>query len=147
MIKRILKRRPVWMSATCVAMLAWVMLAGCSTSTPGVTNELGTIQATFGAAPPAVTDATATTLRNMDLTVDRKDATDIDGIVVARTAQDREVTVKINRAGDQMSRVSMRIGLFGDEQASIAVLDRIRRQLGVEKFGVAVQTPEESPDE
>ena len=78
-----------------------------------------------------VTDAAERTLRKMDLSVSHVAATEIDGIVTARTAQDREVTIKVDKQGDGVSHVSLRVGMLGDEQISLAVLERLERELGV----------------
>lgn len=49
--------------------------------------------------------------------------------IVARTAEDKKVDIKVSRQGDDLTRVSIRIGVFGDEEKSRVVLDRIKANL------------------
>jgi hypothetical protein len=50
-------------------------------------------------------------------------------IIVARTAEDKKVEIKISSASDTSVKVAIRVGLFGDEALSIRVLERIKANL------------------
>lgn len=56
-----------------------------------------------------------------------KDAFDADFVV--RTAEDKKVRIKVIRMGDKTSRVQIRVGVFGDKDQSLAILDRIKGYL------------------
>jgi hypothetical protein len=58
---------------------------------------------------------------------EKKDA--LTAIFVARTAEDKKVTIRVSKVGDQSSRVEIRVGLFGDETLSMTILDRIKTNL------------------
>ena len=49
--------------------------------------------------------------------------------LIARTAEDKKIEIKITKKGDGVSGVAIRIGLFGDEEKSRAILDKINANL------------------
>jgi hypothetical protein len=53
----------------------------------------------------------------------------VDAALVARTALDKRIEVIMKRVGDKSTHVSIRVGLFGDEALSLAILDRIKQNL------------------
>lgn len=48
---------------------------------------------------------------------------------VARTAQDDKVVIRLNRASDITTKISIRIGTFGDESKSRQILESIQSRL------------------
>ena len=50
-------------------------------------------------------------------------------ILIARTAEDRKVEIKVSKTGDQSAKVQIRVGFFGDEALSLTVLDKIKTNL------------------
>ncbi len=48
---------------------------------------------------------------------------------VARTALDKKVQVRVTKVDDKTAQVRIRVGVFGDEQLSHAILDEIKRRL------------------
>lgn len=58
---------------------------------------------------------------------DRKDA--FSANLVARTAQDKKVDIVLTKTGDNLTKVQIRVGVFGDEELSRAVLDKIKAAL------------------
>jgi len=50
-------------------------------------------------------------------------------ILTARTAEDKKVVIKIEKQGDKLTKVEIRIGVFGDEPKSRAILEKINSQL------------------
>lgn len=113
-------------------LLALATLAGCDTAQPGVKNSAGSITTTLPADPEAVTAAADRALKDMKLMVLSHEVTQLDGRVVARTARDDRVKVDVERAGEGTSKVSIRVGTFGDESTALTILSRIQRHLGVE---------------
>jgi Protein of unknown function (DUF3568) len=47
----------------------------------------------------------------------------------ARTAKDTKVVVAVYREGDNLTRIEIRVGVFGDKQVSMLIFDRIRGNL------------------
>jgi hypothetical protein len=49
--------------------------------------------------------------------------------LTVRTAEDKKVTIKIVRVGELTSRVQIRVGVFGDKDQSLIILDKIKAAL------------------
>ena len=58
------------------------------------------------------------------LVSDRQDA--LTAVFTARTAEDKKITIKVVKVGDQTSKVEIRVGWMGDERVSLTILDRIK---------------------
>jgi hypothetical protein len=58
---------------------------------------------------------------------EKKDA--LEAILIARTAADRKVEIKVFKVSDQTSKVQIRVGVFGDQALSLTVLDKIKINL------------------
>lgn len=50
-------------------------------------------------------------------------------ILIARTADDTRVEVRVERVTDSLSKVRVRVGVFGDERVSHLILERLKSQL------------------
>ncbi|MDX2187675.1 MAG: DUF3568 family protein [Opitutaceae bacterium] len=51
------------------------------------------------------------------------------GTIIARTADDKKVEVKLERVTDNTTKVRIRVGVFGDQAISMQVWERIRGAL------------------
>jgi Protein of unknown function (DUF3568) len=51
------------------------------------------------------------------------------GIVVARNAADKKIEIRVDKAGENLTKVKIHAGLVGDEALSLAVLERIKANL------------------
>jgi hypothetical protein len=58
---------------------------------------------------------------------DQKDA--LSAKVVARTAQDKKIEIVLTKVGDKLTKVQIRVGIFGDEEMSRTILDKIKASL------------------
>lgn len=58
---------------------------------------------------------------------ERKDA--LQGEFIARNAADKKIKIEVERKGERLTEVTIRIGVFGDENLSLAILDRIKANL------------------
>ena len=58
---------------------------------------------------------------------ERKDA--LNAVIIARTAEDKKVEIRLIKIGDKSTEVKIRVAVFGDEVIARAVLDRIRDNL------------------
>ncbi len=110
---------------------ALLLISGCSTSHPSASNRLGTVLAHLDAPPMKVTDAAVDVCKDMQLTLIESASTEIDGKVVARTAQGSRINVAVNLDGVDASRISIREGVFGDVHISLTLLERIEKKLGL----------------
>lgn len=102
---------------------------GCSTTHPGVTNRMGTIEAYMTASPDEVVDATVKAAEQLMLKVESSAASKLDGRVDALTAQARKVRITTTNRGEGISLVTVRVGDWGDSSLSMVVLEKIRENL------------------
>lgn len=110
-------------------LIATFALVGCTTPQPGVSNQFGTLETLVEADTKAVTEAAKDTLEDMDLVIVSSQATAIDGQVIARTAQDKKVTVTAEKAGENLTKMYIRVGTVGDQEVSLDILERIQNRL------------------
>jgi hypothetical protein len=103
---------------------------GCSTAEPGATDMLGNYSTHVDASPDKVTTAASKACEDMKLADINSNGSKVDGKVTARTAQGDEVTIDIEQAGENVSKVSIHIGTTGDEAVSKQLVDKINSHLG-----------------
>lgn len=58
---------------------------------------------------------------------DKTDA--LTATITARTADDKKIQVKVTKVSDQATKVAIRVGTFGDQSVSQAILDKIKAAL------------------
>jgi hypothetical protein len=107
----------------CVAVLAGAAGAGAVAWVEGRLDA--TLDANFDQAEKAANRA-VTQLQFVKVN-EKKDA--LTATLIARTAEDKKIEIKVVRAGDTTSRVQISVGVFGDEGQSLAILDKIKANL------------------
>ena len=112
-----------------LGLVGLLMLPACQTREPGARKTLGNVTASVPYSPPEVIAATERALRKMEMTIISSQVTEVDGRVTARSPSRRPVDVRVTEDVDDQSRLNVRIGAFGDEDASIGLLRRIRHEL------------------
>lgn len=73
--------------------------------------------------------AAQSALRDLEFAVLSERKSGVDAALVARTALDKKIEIILKQAGPKTTQVSIRVGIFGDEQLSLAILDRIKAGL------------------
>lgn len=58
---------------------------------------------------------------------ENKDA--LKAVLVARTALDKKVEITVTYTAKKLTNIKIRVGLFGDEQLSLSILDKIKAGL------------------
>lgn len=126
-------RRPI--RSSMVAVVVGLGLApGCSTTGSGssveqynsITGALSTtlevpLTRAYAAAVGAVTDL------EFKVEDDKKDA--LQGVVRATRANGGSVRIDLDRKGDALTEVTVRVGALGNESVARAVLERIRARV------------------
>ena len=51
---------------------------------------------------------------------------------IARTAEDKKVKVELAKVGDGVTHIRIRVGVFGNSETSLAILNKIRANLGIQ---------------
>lgn len=105
------------------------LASGCQTTQPGATDTLGVYSTHVDGAPDQVTSAAQKACYDMKLLDVNGTGTKVDGKVTARTAQGDDIAINVEQAGENVSKVSIHVGLTGDETVSKQLVDRIRSHL------------------
>lgn len=89
----------------------------------------GELTATLSSNYDAVTEATNRAIEQLQFAKvsERKDA--LLDVIVARNAADKKVEIRLENTARDLTKVRIRIGVFGDEALSMAILDRIKANL------------------
>jgi len=78
-----------------------------------------------------VWDATLNALRDRNITVERQTKDGISGSIQARRASGTAVKIKVKNVASGLTEVTIRVGTFGDEEASMSIKKAIDGYLGV----------------
>jgi len=105
------------------------LLAGGVAGAGAVAYAGGELQTRKSAPLDDVWQATETALQDLDLTVTEREIDGLQGRIVARTADDTEVRIRAERETDEITELGIRVGIFGDQRQSQAILERIDRAL------------------
>jgi Protein of unknown function (DUF3568) len=109
--------------------LAVPVISGCSTDQPGASYTLSTYTTNVDSSPDKVTTAATKAADDLKLLNIQSSGTTVDGKVTAKTADDRDVTITISQAGDDVSKVAIQVGATGDQAVSAQLMDRIKSHL------------------
>jgi len=109
--------------------LLLVNMTGCQTDSVGATDTLGSYSTMIDSSPDKVTVAAQKAAGDLNLLDIAGNGTKIDGKVTARTAQGDAVTIDIEQAGDNVSKMTIHVGATGDEAVSKQLVDRTKSHL------------------
>lgn len=89
----------------------------------------GELTATLSSDYEAVTQATNRAIGELQFVKvsERKDA--LLDVIVARNAADKKIEIRLENTARDLTKVRIRIGIFGDEALSMAILDKIKANL------------------
>jgi hypothetical protein len=116
----------------CIGLLATqtgCIIAAAAGAGAGVAYVRGDTETVLPGHPKDVTAASEAAAKQMSLTVTSSNASGLDGRVAARTASDTPVVVTVKAEGPDASRVSIRVGRFGDDVMQNTLLAKIRENL------------------
>jgi hypothetical protein len=109
--------------------------AGCTLLAAGavggatVAYAMGDLEGEVEATPQKVVKRAKAVLDEMEVHVDLVDSTSLDGRVRGKTALDKTIEITVKRLDDLRSKVSIRVGTFGDEAQSRQIFDKIKAGL------------------
>jgi hypothetical protein len=119
-----------------LALGATVMLnSGCLLVAAGaagagtVAYVRGELAASLGNDFGAVTKATGRAIEQLKFAKVSENADALSARFVVRTAQDKKIEVELTKIGEALTKVEIRVGVFGDETVSMTVLDKIKANL------------------
>jgi hypothetical protein len=130
-------KRPDFLRSLLLAVCAAAALAGstgCVVVAAGagagaVAYVRGDLDTTVNADYEKVVSAAREAVSELEFAKvsDNKDA--LKAVLVSRTAQDKKVEITLQNTGKKITNVKIRVGVFGDEQLSISILDKIKSNL------------------
>ena len=76
-----------------------------------------------------VYNAALQALEDLQIPVQNQQQDDLVALIEGRTAEDKKVTIKIEATENNLSKLSIRIGTFGDSDKSKIIYDKIKEYL------------------
>ena len=115
--------------AVTVASSGCVLMAGAAAGAGAVAYMGRELQANQSADYSKVVAATRLALKEFEFArvSENKDA--LKAVFVSRTALDKKVEVTVTNAGKKSTNITIRVGLFGDRELSMAILEKIKSLL------------------
>jgi len=115
----------------CPGCAAVLITGGAAAGAGGVAYVQGEHSQVHGATFDRVWAAAVSALKQMEFRGVKERRDSLGGTIEARRADDTAITVKVEPAGTDTTRVKVRVGTFGDRPASEAIQARIEQNLGV----------------
>lgn len=111
-----------------------VLGTGCQSvpenATPGVSSyNDGTLEITLSFPFDKTFKASQAAIENLKFKKVSEKPSETKATLVARSAEDRLIEIKLNAVGDKAVRVAIRVGVFGDRGTSQTVLEAIKDNL------------------
>ncbi|MBI3884266.1 MAG: DUF3568 family protein [Opitutae bacterium] len=115
--------------AATVANSGCVLMAGAAAGAGAVAYAGRELQANQPADYAKVVDATRLALKELEFArvSENKDA--LKAVFVSRTALDKKVEITVTNAGKNATNLTIQVGLFGDRELSLAILEKIKSLL------------------
>ena len=108
--------------------VAWVG-AGLAAGAGTVAYLRGDLEAVESKDIDTVLEATEKAVEELELKVSKKTKDKMSAVIVARDAQDEKITIKLNATADESTKLSIRVGGFGNETKSRLIYQKIRENL------------------
>jgi hypothetical protein len=114
------------LAVSSAAMPGCLIAAAAAAGAGTVAYVNGEFNGGVDAPARATAKAAEEVCKEMGLTIKSATATDVDGQVKATTGQDKSVAIDVKRVTDTTSKVSIRVGTFGDEALSSSIYEKIK---------------------
>lgn len=113
----------------CAFTLSGCILAAAGAGAGAVAYVRGELEANLDHDYNAVVEAARGAVADLEFArvSENKDA--LKAVMVSRTAMDKKVEITISNSGKSLTNIKIRVGVFGDEQLSMSILDRIKARL------------------
>jgi len=112
-------------------------LAGAAAGAVGIVYTKGDLTGYEDATVPRTAEATKLAMKDLGFPLLESYATSDEGEVNARVGSDNKATVHLDRKSDQVCKINIRIGTFGDEALSRQILEKIQLHLKEPVAGAA----------
>jgi hypothetical protein len=115
----------------CAALVAAGVGAGAGVGTYAFVE--GNATATEKADMDKTWAAAQKTVADMEFTVKSTKKDEMQAKLYAERADGKDVTITLDRKGQELTEISVRVGVFGDEPTSRVIIDSISHNLGETK--------------
>lgn len=116
-----------------VAALPWltgcVVVAAGAVGAGAVAYVRGELESSVEADLDATYAATQRALEKLEFAKIDQRKSGLDAQLVHRTALDKRVEIKLKKITDRLTKIEIRVGLVGDQELSLTLLDKIRAEL------------------
>jgi hypothetical protein len=89
----------------------------------------GELDASLGNKYDAVVSAASKAIGQLQFAKIRESKDAFSAEIIARTAEDKKIEIVIKNEADTLTKVGIRVGVFGNEEKSQAILDAIKANL------------------
>ena len=125
------KRQAVLITAICFSAF---FASGCAVALIGagagtVAYVKGSLKAVLDQDVDHVYQATLKTLKELEILPTQKQKDALSALVVGRTSADKKIKIKLKAVESNLTQLSIKIGVFGDQAQSQVVYDKIKENL------------------
>jgi len=128
-----MKLKLALLGLVCILMSSCVYLgffaAGTAAGIGGYKYRNGVLMVVYEAPYMDTWDASLKAVQEMGLRVIRSAHDLTAGIIEAKRIDNKSVTIKVEYKSSKETKVGIRVGIFGDEEASKVIKEKIRRVL------------------
>jgi hypothetical protein len=118
------------MTCGCAAVIAAIAGAGIGAATYAYVT--GDLKIEYPIPYESVWEATVKALQDLDIAVEEKTKDGISGTIKAKRSNDTPVHIKVKREASEITIVKIRVGVFGDKEKSVVIMEAIDKYLDVE---------------
>lgn len=117
------------LSAVLIATSGCMVVAAGAGAGAAVAYVRGQLEATVSADLDTTADATNQAIEQLKFAKvsERRDA--LEDTFIVRNAADKKIEIHLENVGRNLTKVEIRVGIFGDEPLSISILERIKSNL------------------
>lgn len=118
-----------------LALAALPLLNGCVVVAAGavgagaVAYVRGELEASLEANLDTAYAAAQRALARLEFAKIEQSRSGVDARLVHRTALDKKVEIKLKKVTDRLTKIEIRVGVVGDQELSLTLLDQIRAEL------------------
>ena len=96
---------------------------------PGTSYVFGHLDGVMNGTPQSVVKAAKSVLEDQEMKEITEAASALDGKVTAKTALDKPISITVTKKDETSSKISIKIGSFGDHAVSVDLYGKIKSKL------------------
>jgi hypothetical protein len=128
--------RPAWgCFGAILALVALPFLSGCVIVAAGaagagaVAYVRGEMRSNIEADLVAVYEGSQRALAKLEFAKISERRSGVDAELISRTALDKRVVIELKKVTDRLTKVEIRVGVVGDQELSLTILEKIKAEL------------------